>query len=161
MTKGEKNKAQRKISNAKRKERDPIRYKAWTFTDHIEWGVGGTDRMNVFLLEFIGKPCIYCGVILDVLNCSLDHKIPLIRNRLKHRAKNSFNKLSQYTPEEVKKLNQIDNLHIICKRCNGIKSDIPHVGFIKLMRFLDTEPELKILVVNRLRRSNLMWGRLA
>lgn len=146
-----------KAENAKRKELNPVRYKAWTFTDHLRWGKGGTDRMEEFLITYLGKPCVYCGITLELSNCSLDHKVPLIRNRMKHRAKNSHNKLSQYTDEEVAFLNRIENLQVICKTCNMIKSDIPHEDFIKLMKFLDNEPNLKLMVINRMRRSNLIW----
>lgn len=146
-----------KLENARRKEQDPIRYKAWTFTDKIRWGKGGTDRMKEFLLLYLGSPCIYCGTILQIENCSLDHKQPLIRNRMKNRVKNTHNKLPTYTDQEVIELNRIENLQIICKTCNTIKSDIPHDDYLKLMKFLETEPNLKIMVVNRLRRSNLIW----
>ena len=56
------------------------------------------------------KRCKYCR---DTENLTIDHKHPIILGGT----------------------NEIRNLQCLCKKCNGIKSDIPNKVFRRIMRY--------------------------
>lgn len=60
--------------------------------------------------------CPYCKAPIDVLSMQLDHKTPLRRGG---------------GPE-------IDNLHAICKPCNGSKGEFTHEEYSALVAFMES-----------------------
>ena len=71
------------------------------------------------LLRHYSKPCIYCNNILDVSNMVCDHIIPL----------------SSGGPSVV------NNLEMICKRCNIRKGPLTGKEYRILIEFLEKQPE--------------------
>ena len=59
--------------------------------------------------------CIYCRAAIDIVSCQLDHKTPLRRGG---------------GPE-------LDNLQVICKRCNQVKGELSHEEYSILVAFFD------------------------
>jgi hypothetical protein len=60
-------------------------------------------------------PCPYCRALMDILSLSLDHKIPLRRGG---------------GPG-------LDNLQIMCQRCNRCKGQFTHDEFLVLVIFME------------------------
>lgn len=127
---------------------DPIHVRAREMTAKLHWGKGSTQKMDALLRPKIGTTCKWCGNCLTLKNISLDHREPLLRA-----------KLEQYTTEEVKRLNAVENLDFICQKCNKTKSTIPEEKYAKLLKWLKQDKELEMLVLQRLRKSNLMWNK--
>ena len=126
-----------------------IRKKASSLAGGLSWGKGATDKMEALILASLDTPCLYCGTELHLNTISLDHKEPLIRSLVRH---------GVYTPSELKKLNSIDNLHLVCRKCNRRKREIPHKKYLKLLKWLEKDPDLKKMILDRLAASNMMWG---
>lgn len=115
---------------------EPIKRRAWTLSSCI---IGLKNKKLVvenLLKNSIGKKCEYCNSIITIDSASLDHKIPY---RWKSASK-----------QKKILLNQKENLHIICKKCNGIKADISDIQFKKLLEFLETDLDLKKLILKKL-----------
>jgi len=128
------------------KQKDPFRYKASLFKERLRWGKGATQKMMKFIANYLGEPCGYCGKILTLDNMSLDHKVPLRFNTTKNTS-------------EAEKLNQEENLHMVCRECNHIKGEIPHKKYTKLIKFLNEDKELGDIIRKRLKSSYLIYKR--
>jgi 5-methylcytosine-specific restriction endonuclease McrA len=131
----------------RRKEENPIRAKAANISSRFGWGQGATDKLEAIYREAINKPCYWCRTVLTIQTLSVDHKQPLTHSK------------KDYYPQEIKSLNDPSNLRIICKSCNQMKSSIPEDKFQKLWDWLDEDPQLKQMIINKLKTSNLMWFR--
>lgn len=138
-----------KCNKSKYKEwkiKDPIKYRAFCMTNTLI-GIKNKIQTGINLLNgSIGNKCKYCDIILHIGNCSLDHKIPMMRN-------------NNLTKEREISLNQINNLQIICKRCNTLKSSFTDEEYTKIVKFCNTNIELGEKLMIRLIRSNAMWGK--
>ena len=75
----------------------------------------------------IGKPCKYCGELIDHNNISMDHIVPLSRGG------NST----------------IDNLQLVCKRCNIQKDKMLDYEFTKLKELVNTFTDESRIYVNK------------
>lgn len=123
-----------------------IRKKADALKQGLNWGAGATDKMEALLKSYLGTPCKYCGKTITLENCSLDHKYPLLRSKSR-----------TLSDQQSKDLNDIGNLHFLCKSCNKAKGKIPEDKFDRLVEFLKTDQVLYDLVWSRLRQSQMMW----
>ena len=128
---------------------DPVRYKAKTLGANVRMGKNKTVLLQTLIEESLEKPCKYCGEILDILNISLDHIEPIGRNEIRRRK-------AEFVEERIY-LDRLENLQIICRKCNSLKGKIPHTKFVKLLKFLAKDKILKDLVLNRLRQSVILW----
>lgn len=149
---------QKRARVLKIKKDNPIKYKAMTLISGFNWGKGGADRMIAMLKQYLQTPCKYCGTVITLDNCSVDHKLPYAVANKVNRTGSKLVK-AKYTPEEEKYLKSADNLHIICFSCNKIKSNMTDEQFVRLLKFLDTDSALKTMILARLKRSNVIWGR--
>lgn len=124
----------------------PIEKKALALGAKITLGKGKKEFLEKLVRDSIGKHCVYCKDMLVLETLSLDHIKPFGETKLR------VNKVY------AKALNIQDNLQIICKRCNAMKSNLPHEKFMKLLAFLDTDIVLREYVFKRLAQSNVMWS---
>ena len=53
---------------------------------------------------------------------------------------------------------QIENLQVICRRCNQAKGTMNAAAFERLMTFLRGDPELYDHVLRRLAQGSLVWA---
>ena len=136
----------------------PVYYKAGILINGLRWGRGGAAKMEEILNAALGTSCKYCGIILTLDNCSLDHKTPLPSSskKLSRRTEHSKGQLSL---EEVEKLNMASNLHIVCLKCNQAKGNLTHEEFTALLGFLEGHPRMKKIVIAKMKGSNFMYKR--
>lgn len=126
--------------------KDPIRKKAFTMSSFITFGgKGKLDYFDALLRKTLGTNCPYCSTTLDLKNVSLDHIVPFTTSSAR---KNLLIK---------KQMDRVENLQIICRPCNQMKGNLSHDKFVKLLSFLDTDPELRAYVVKKLRQSSIMF----
>lgn len=125
---------------------EPIMKKSMTISSPIAFGKGKREFFYNLVKESIYKHCIYCGVMLILENISLDHIIPFGTTELRN------SKIMQ------KQLNVSENLQIICRKCNGIKGNLSHDKFIKLLGFLEEDFVLKNYIMKKLAQGNIMWS---
>lgn len=128
------------------KDVEPIAKKALTLSSPIAFGPGRKEFFYNLVSASIGKHCRYCGVMMGLDNISLDHIIPFGKSELR------------YAKAVQKQLNVPENLQIICKKCNGIKGNLSHEKFIKLIEFLEQDIVLKDYVMKKLSQGNIMWS---
>ena len=97
------------------------------------------DELSGFIeLELTNSVCIYCKEELTIKEISLDHKYPLSRAGT----------------------NSLDNLQIICKKCNRLKSDLTNFEFVSFLDYLRHIPvEAKNSIIKRLGMGSAMYGR--
>ena len=74
------------------------------------------ELIPMFERAVAGAPCPYCSVRLSKMNVSLDHITPVSRGGTNH----------------------LDNVHIVCMKCNSMKGNIGHRAFIRLLQFAGT-----------------------
>ena len=149
---------QRKAQIARMKIERPIHVKVRTLISGFRWGVGGADRMEKIINGYLGTLCKYCKIILTLDNCSADHKIPYAVANKGRRDRPNLKKVL-YTKEEDEYLRSPTNIHIICFSCNKIKSNMTDEQFVGLLNYLDSDPKLKLMILTRLKRSNMIFGR--
>ncbi len=113
---------------------DPIKYKALKLAGKNK----GITRKDVekMLRKTVGKPCKYCKQIFLLKDASLDHKDPCYWTHKK-------------TEKELKEINNIKNLHIVCRSCNFTKQDLTDEEFTKLMNFFRENPAIKEKLLNK------------
>lgn len=121
---------------------DPYFARAVAMGSTIRLGAGKRQIIAEMLRASVNKPCRYCGQIITLKNCSIDHIEPLrgLRN----------------TPMS-KQFDRRENLQIICRRCNGLKGELNHEKYQKLLDFLRTDPEIHRRVMDRLSQSRRFW----
>lgn len=128
---------------------DPIIYKARTLSSTIRAGKGKQKIMENFLRENLGKPCKYCERIITLENASIDHKIPRINSKVYNRK----TKKMTYTAQELRQIDSLDNLQIICRECNFLKNDFTDNQYIRLAKFIRENEDIGIKLRARLNRS--------
>lgn len=79
-----------------------------------------TGDLHQLLHSTYGQPCPYCKAQLKYQNMSCDHIVPL----------------------EQGGTNNLQNLRVVCKRCNTRKGPLTHQEYTTLLRFLQTMPAL-------------------
>jgi hypothetical protein len=94
------------------------------------------DLIKGLMEANINNPCIYCGIKLTLENCSADHRISL-----KNKGKND-----------------IENMDIICKKCNRGKSDFNQDFFSELLETADKYGQRKSLL-GKLAQATTIFGR--
>lgn len=125
---------------------NPIEKRAFTLSSNIAFGKGKKEFFVKLVTEHLNKHCIYCKDMLKIETMSLDHIIPFGETKWRN------NKLYQ------KQLNKLENLQIICKRCNQMKGNLPHAKFVKLLTFLNTDLEIKKYVIAKMAQGSIMWS---
>ena len=114
---------------------NPLKYKAHCLSSKVK---GRTrDDIEKLIKEALNTLCKYCQETLTLKNVSLDHRNPMYWQRKK-------------TKEQIKELNQLDNLQIVCKRCNFIKSSFTDEEYQRLLVFLKNEPEIEKKLIKRI-----------
>lgn len=90
-------------------------------------GKGSTQRARDFIESALGKECPYCGRVLTLNNLELDHKVPLMRTKIKK---------NEYTAKELELLNDDSNKGPICNVCNAAKGELNDYEFAGLIDHL-------------------------
>ena len=111
-------------------------------------GKGKTQYLTKLVSESLLTNCPYCGVKLTLKNLSLDHKEPYASR--KDRKPLPENKAIR------QHLDRLENLHIVCRRCNARKSDLSHEEYLSLLVWLDTTP-FKDKLLRRLSQSRMVF----
>ena len=94
----------------------------------VEFKVSLTELRNL-LYKSYGRECIYCDQILVVSNMACDHIIPL----------------------SMGGGSIINNLHIVCGRCNTRKGPLTHKNFNKVLKWLShQEIDLRKYILRKL-----------
>lgn len=136
------------------KESDPLLSKAITLSGSIRLGKNKRTIMLGMLKRAVGNPCEYCGSEVTLENASIDHKTPRTFSKVHNKKKSKL-----YTPEEIRELDKEENLHIVCRDCNQLKSDMNDEQFRYFLSAISTRQDVKELVVKRMRRAVFMFGR--
>ena len=130
----------------KAKDNNPIRKKAFTMSSFITFGgKGKLDYFEGFLKQQINTPCGYCDTLLTLENVSLDHIEPFASTQ------------ARKNPAIKRQLDRKENLQIICRTCNQTKGTLSHPKYIKLLNFLQSDPEIYNYVMKKLKQSKIMF----
>ncbi len=129
------------------KSANPIMGKAVSLSGTVRLGKGKKEAMFNLLNSNLNTPCKYCNEIITLENASLDHKTPRENNKVFNKKAGSMT----YTSEEIKKLDSIENLQIICRICNLMKSNFNNEEYIILLDFLKDKPIMKAKLFKRLK----------
>lgn len=123
---------------------DPVMVKARTVASSVRSTENGTKKQMIYelLSAAMDKPCVYCGTIITLKNCQLDHKTPVTGVRGSPLSRD---------------LDRRSNLQIICRRCNIAKADLDDARFRRLLEFLRTDPVLYGVVWRKLGMSGQAW----
>jgi 5-methylcytosine-specific restriction endonuclease McrA len=78
-----------------------------------------TTELLQLLYDHYGKPCKYCNKTLVISTLAIDHIVPLSKGGS----------------------SSISNLAIICKTSNHLKGSLSEEHFLRLLAWLDTQPE--------------------
>lgn len=122
---------------------DPVRSQARRMVGSLRL-INKTDIIEKMLKDAFGEPCRYCGSELDTKNVSLDHKDP------RHHHK-------KIPLEEARILDRADNLQIICRPCNQLKSDMNNEQYSIFLDFCDDYPDVGKLIKKRLNFARGRW----
>ena len=99
----------------------------------VEFKVSLTELRRL-LYKSYGKPCVYCSKALVVSNMACDHIIPL----------------------SMGGGSVINNLHIVCGRCNTRKGPLTHKDYKNLLKSLAKLPEDVVkYVLRKLAKSEM------
>jgi hypothetical protein len=120
------------------KKNNPIEYKALTLFACIPLGKGKNKIALGILNNYLNTDCRYCDSVLTLKNISLDHKIPV------HWKRNVRNNPL---------LGDINNIHLICKKCNQSKRDLTDEQYLRLLEFLNKNIDIKDNILIRLRST--------
>lgn len=133
----------RKCSYLHRKNNpDPFLAKVVTCSSGLRLGPGKKDIVADLLRRSIGQPCTYCGKILTMKNFQIDHKTPIER--------------TNHAPIKGH-LDKIENLQVVCRRCNCAKGEMDDAQFRKLLAFLETDEAIGRAVWRKLGMSGHGW----
>lgn len=131
------------------RNKNPFVRKVWSISANLIMGKGKKVIISKLLLESLGKSCKYCGEILVLENSSLDHKVPFMNSEYR-RQKIKFLELR-------KKLDRIENLQVICRKCNGLKGNFSDEQYTRLLDWLKLNPDIGTLLFSRLKMGMLIW----
>lgn len=126
----------------------PVELKAVTLSGSIR--LEGKKHLILELLnKQIGKPCTYCNEPLTLDNCSLDHKEPFNNGAIRYGKGTALRRW----------FDRIENLQIICRKCNGLKSNFNDLEFRQLLSFMEQHPALSAKLKGRFAKATLMHAR--
>jgi 5-methylcytosine-specific restriction endonuclease McrA len=137
----------------KLKESNPTLSLAYRLSGSIRMGRGKIQKIKGLLDDAVGTPCDYCGEMLTIGNASLDHKEP------RHFGKvwNKETRAREYSKEEMARLDAIENLHIVCRSCNQLKSDMNDDQYRTFLLFINKHPDIGKLLKKRLNFARGRW----
>ncbi len=90
---------------------------------------------EILTMMYNSNVCPYCNKIIEPLSFSIDHKIPKNRDGS----------------------NSLDNLHLVCIKCNKVKGDLTDEEFGQLMEFLKDKPIIYENLYKRLRMAGMVF----
>jgi len=131
--------------------KDPVKKKATIIGANLLMGQGKKAFLMALIQDAISSPCPYCGVTIDLQNLTVDHK---------EAYQSSFDRRSH--PENKAKRRRLDrkeNLHVVCKNCNQQKGKLHHHQYVRLVDFLETDPEMRDYIFWRLRLATAPFSR--
>lgn len=143
----------RRLFYEKLREDDPIKSKAFTLFGNIRLGKGKNKIALKMLKSVLGKSCKYCGEIITLDNASVDHKEPRLGSKVYDRKK----KKMIYSSKEIRVLDKKENLQIICRDCNRLKSNFNNKQFEIFLNFLNSYPDIGKILRERLNREILFF----
>ena len=121
----------------------------------VRMGRGKKEIGYKMVKEALGTECPYCKERLTLYNMSLDHKTPRQNRKVYSRRQ----KKMLYTQEEIKKLDRVENLHLVCRECNQRKSNFTDEEYRQLLDFLYDKKELSDKLFQRLKLTRVFFGR--
>jgi 5-methylcytosine-specific restriction endonuclease McrA len=134
---------------------DPIGALAYRLSGSLRMGKGKAQAMRKLLTEAMGKLCEYCEITtITIENASVDHKTP----RSFQKVWDFRTRKMVYTKDEIIELDRPSNLHIVCRDCNQLKSDLTHEQFIVFMAFLKVNPEIEVNLRKRLKAAKMIFS---
>lgn len=77
------------------------------------------EKLRKLTYNYYGTHCIFCDRVLTIHNFVYDHVIPVAKGGA----------------------SSIENMQLICKRCNNIKGSLTQENLFLLLKWLDTQPE--------------------
>src|SRR3990167_3727798 len=132
------------------KTSNPFEHRIWSMSNNLLL----KDRKNVvrrLIGVALGTKCPYCGTLLMLENVSLDHKEPI--------GARVFRLKQAMHHNERRESDRVENLHIVCRKCNALKGALNHEQFLKLLEFLSQDDSMKEIVLMRLRRAAVVFGK--
>ena len=136
-----------KCKTAYMKSHDAIKWKAYSIGANLLLGKGKLDAIGELLRESLGKLCRYCGTKLTLKNISLDHKIPV--------GKSDYRRNKTQYKEERTQMDALDNLQLICRKCNSLKGNFTDYEFESLLNFLNLNKQLEEKLLKRLSGAHI------
>lgn len=113
------------------------------------------DIIEAKIRAALGKECDYaCGRPITLENASLDHKEPRTHSKVYNRKTGK----QAYTDEEIRLLDSPDNLHIVCRSCNQLKSDLNDLQFRTFLLFIRANPDIGKVLTRRLNFATASWA---
>jgi 5-methylcytosine-specific restriction endonuclease McrA len=143
-----------KARERKKLDADPVAKKAFNLSGNVRLGTGKKEKMYALLQDALGGQCAYCPTTINLENASLDHKTPRTTSKVYDRKARK----QVYTDAEIRVLDSIENLHIVCRDCNQTKSNLTDQEFRCLLGFLADQPEIKSKLFQRLKLTRTFFG---
>lgn len=136
-----------------KRSKDPIIKKAFNLGGSVRLGKGKKEKLVKLLTEALGTRCKYCEETINIENASLDHKMPRLGSKVHNRKTNKM----IYTYEEIRELDKLENLHIVCRKCNQRKSNMNDEQYVRLLGFLNQNVDIKELIFHRFKIGTLFF----
>src|SRR4030095_6357897 len=103
--------------------------------------------VQAILEEALGRPCPYCQTVLTLENVGLDHKEPV----------NSSHRDRSKIPVAIRAHNdRPENLHMVCRMCNGSKGNFSDLEVRRLLAFSASEPSLGPKLMSRIKAACIL-----
>ena len=129
---------------------NPFEHRIWTMSNNLLL-LNRRAIVRQLVESAIGKPCPYCGVLLSIQTVSMDHKEPY--------GATVFRRFKAAHEATRRELDRLENLHIVCRQCNSLKGALNDAQFKKLLEFLSEDLVMKEIVLMRLRRAAVVFGK--
>lgn len=130
---------------------DPVLKKAKVLGANLLMGKGKLQTLLALVKAAVHSKCPYCDTILNIHNMSIDHMEPY--RSAEARRNKKVNEVIR------RKLDVIENLHMVCRRCNILKYDLNHQQFLSFLDFMNKDPQMKESIIKRLNRSHAPFRR--
>ncbi len=138
------NSAYRKLSHRARLQRKSVH----RLQQQIASGVAALNKRTTgptwtfemgsdLVLAALFMPCVYCRELIKLRKWSFDHKKPVQRGGT----------------------NRLNNVQIICSRCNRAKGVVSHRAFRKILQFMRRYPAAYKELLSRLAFGGAFFGR--
>lgn len=122
-----------------------------TLSSNLLIGKGKKVKIRKLVTDALGKNCVYCGTKLSLENITIDHKEAYASSERRRPKKENA--------EYRRKMDRLENLHVICRPCNQLKCDIDHGDYLRFLDFLETSEKMKASIVRRLKMANAPFGK--